>query len=179
MKMKLKIARLACLPVAMASLLTTSLLAASLLAGCGQNPAPPPAIIAATPSEPATSSSRDFGNYVLYFNAIRTDVLTPEIAKKNNIARSANRALVNISISKKAEGTPGVPVAGSVVVQAVNLNGQFKDLTVREVREGDAIYYIGDVAVANDETLVFTVDATPSNETSPLSVRFQRQFFAE
>ena len=74
--------------------------------------------------------------------------LTPEIATNYGIARSANRALVNISMVKKAEGTPGVPVAGKVTVQAVNLNGQFKDLTLREVREGDAIYYIGDVAVA-------------------------------
>lgn len=162
-----KIAGLACLPVLMASLLT----------GCGQNPASPAATVATTPSEPATSSSRDFGDYVLFFNAIRTDTLTPEIARNYNIARSANRALVNISMVKKTEGTPGVPVPGSVTVQAVNLNGQFKDLTVREVREGAAIYYIGDVPVANDETLVFTVDATPVNETSRFSVRFQRQFF--
>ena len=77
---------------------------------------------------------------------------------------------------KKAEGTTGIPVAGTVTVQAVNLNGQFKDLTVREVREGDAVYYIGDVAVTSDETLVFTVDATPENGGTPLSVKFQRQF---
>ena len=167
MNTKQKFASLACLPVLIVSLLT----------GCGQDPAPPATIIAGTPTEPATSSSRDFGDYVLHFNAIRTDALTPEIARNYNIARSANRALVNVSMLKKTEGTPGVPVPGSVTVQAVNLNGQFKDLTVREVREGAAIYYIGDVTVANDETLVFTVDATPINETSRFSVRFQRQFF--
>jgi hypothetical protein len=152
-------------------------LTCSILTGCGQNTAPPAPVAAATPTEPATSSSRDFGNYVLYFNAIRTDALTPEIAKNYNIVRSANRALLNISMVKKADGTPGVPVPGSVTAQAVNLNGQFKDLALREIREGEAIYYIGDVAVANDETLVFTVDATPVNETSRFSVRFQRQFF--
>lgn len=175
MNTQLKIARLASFPVLLASLLASLL--AGLLTGCSQDPAPPKATVAATPSEPATSSSRDFGDYVLYFNAIRTDTLTPEIAKAYNIVRSANRALVNISMVKKAEGTSGVPVPGSVTVQAVNLNGQFKDLTLREIREGPAIYYIGDVTVANDETLVFTVAATPVNETSPFSVRFQRQFF--
>ena len=149
----------------------------SILAACGQSPAPSTASVATPASEPATSSSRDFGNYVLYFNAIRTDALTPEVAKNYNIARSANRALVNISMVKKAGGKAGVPVPGSVTAQAVNLNGQLKDLTLREVREGDAIYYIGDVPVTNDETLVFTVDANPVNETSHFSVRFQRQFF--
>jgi hypothetical protein len=68
-------------------------------------------------------------------------------------------------------------VAGRVSAQAVNLNGQFKDLTLREIREGDAIYYIGDVLVANDETLVFTIEATPADESSRYAVRFQREFF--
>lgn len=167
MKTKGRIASLACVPF----------MVAALIAGCGQKAPPPAAPTAAAASEPDTASSKDFGDYVVYFNAIRTDALTPEIATSYGIARSANRALVNISLVKKADGTPGVPVAGSVKVQAVNLNGQFKDLTVREVREGSAIYYIGDVAVANDETLVFTVDATPENSTTPFSLKFQRQFF--
>ena len=163
----------------LASLAILSLLTASLVTGCDPGPTPPQANAAAPAVEPDTASSRDFGEYVVYFNALRTDALTPEIAKMNNIARSANRALVNISLVKKAEGTPGTPVPGAVTVQAVNLNGQFKDLTVREVREGDAIYYIGDVSVANDETLVFTVDATPVDTTSRLSLRFQRQFYGQ
>jgi hypothetical protein len=167
-------ARLACVPVVTAGLVFG--LMATVLTGCGDNP--PPQVATSGPAlEPATASSRDFGDYVLHFNAIRTDTLTPEIAKVYNIARSANRALLNISLVKKVEGTPGVPVAGKVTAQAVNLNGQFKDLTLREVREGDAIYYIGDVLVANDETLVFTVDATPADGTSQYSVRFQREFF--
>lgn len=156
----------------------TALLAgllAGLVTGCGQKP-PEPAV-ATTALEPATASSRDFGDHVLYFNAIRTDTLTPEVATNYGIVRSANRALVNISMVKKAEGSSGIPVAGSVAAQAVNLNGQFKDLTLREVREGGAIYYIGDVAVASDETLVFTVDATPEGASTALSVKFQRQFF--
>lgn len=161
----------------LASLAGLVCLTCAILTGCGQNASPPAPGVAAIPTEPDTSSSRDFGSYVLHFNAIRTDTLTPEIAKSYNIVRSANRALLNISIVKKADGSPGVPVPGSVTAQAVNLNGQFKDLALREIREGDAIYYIGDVAVANDETLVFTVDATPVNETSRFSIRFQRQFF--
>lgn len=166
-----------------ASRACASLLLAGLIAGfttgCGQKPPAPAATAPAAPAEPATSSSRDFGTHVLYFNALRTDSLTPEVATSYGIVRSANRALVNISMIRKAEGSPGIPVAGKVNVQAVNLNGQFKDLTLREVREGEAIYYIGDVAVANDETLVFTVDATPEGTSTPLSVKFQRQFVGQ
>lgn len=162
-----------------ASLACTALVVAGLVTGCGQKPQPAASSAPAAPSEPATSSSRDFGSYVLYFNAIRTDSLTPEIATTYGIVRSANRALVNISMVQKVEGSTGIPVAGKVTAEAVNLNGQFKDLAVREIREGQAIYYIGDVDVANDETLVFTVNATPANATTPLSVKFQREFVAE
>lgn len=162
---------------------SVALLLAGLIVGlataCGQKPTPAADPVATTPSEPATSSSRDFGEFVLYFNAIPTDSLTPEVATNYGIVRSANRVLLNISMVKKSEGSPGIPVPGSVTAQAVNLTGQFKDLTLREVREGEAIYYIGDVAVAGEETLVFTVDATPENTTTPLSVKFQRQFIGE
>ena len=148
-----------------------------LAAGCGQERPPPPATPGVA-SELETATSRDFGDHGVYFNALRSDTLTPEIATSYGIVRSANRALVNISMSKKADGTPGIPVAGAVTVQAVNLNGQFKDLTLREVKEGSAIYYIGDVSVADDETLVFTVTATPEGTSTPLTVKFQRQFVA-
>jgi hypothetical protein len=167
MHTQLRIARLACLP----------LLVAGLVTACGPRPASnPPAATDTVPMEAPTATFREFGDHTLYFNAIRTDRLTPEVATSYGIARSANRALLNISLVKKAEGTSGVPVAGQVEARAVNLNGQLKDLKVREVREGEAIYYIGDVAVGNEETLVFTVDATPADGGSRMSVRFQRQF---
>ena len=130
-------------------------------------------------AEPETATSRDFGDYILYFNAIQTDQLTPEVARQYNIVRSKNRALLNVSMVRKVEGSTGVPVAGSVSAQAVNLNGQLKNLNVRQITEGEAVYYIGDVSVSSGETLVFTVDATPINETSRFSVRFLRNFYAD
>jgi len=131
------------------------------------------------PAEPENASMKDFGDYVLHFNAISTDQLQPEVARAYNITRSKNRAMLNVSIIRKEEGTIGKSVAGSVSATANNLTGQLKNLTLRQITEGDAIYYIGDVAVASRETLVFNIDATPINETSRFSVRFQRQFFAD
>ncbi|MCL4720519.1 MAG: DUF4426 domain-containing protein [Gammaproteobacteria bacterium] len=153
-------------------------LSSVLVAACGQAPAPSSGV-ASQPLEPATASSRTFGDYELHFVAIRTDRLTPEVARSYDITRSPNRALLNVSILKKAGDGPGTtPVAGKVKARAVNLNGQLKDLTLRELRDGDAVYYIGDVAVANEETLVFTVEATPADGTPAMVVRFQREFFS-
>jgi hypothetical protein len=84
-----------------------------------------------------------------------------------------------VSIIRKEEGTIGVSVPGDVTATANNLTGQLKNLTLRQVREGDAFYYIGDISIANAETLVFNVNATPENATDTLEVRFLRQFYTD
>ncbi len=100
-----------------------------------------------------------------------------DVARQYDISRSKSRTLLTVSIIRKEEGTPGVSVPGEVTVSANNLTGQIKNLSLRQIQEGEAYYYIGDVAVANNETLVFNIDATPENETDGLSVRFMRQFY--
>ena len=63
-------------------------------------------------------------------------------------------------------------------MQTTSLAGQIKDLTLREIVEGDgeAIYYVGDTAVANGETLIFDIQATPEGGTQSPRVKFQRHF---
>jgi hypothetical protein len=155
------------------------LVAASIwLTGCDQGPGEQQQDTQAIAVLAATESQRDFGDYVVHFNALTTQQLTPEIASQYSIVRSENRALLNVSILKKQENGSQVPVPGAVAASAVNLTGQLRNLLVREIREQEAIYYIAETAVSNGETLVFTVDVTPQNEASRFTVRFQKQFFA-
>lgn len=128
---------------------------------------------------PGTESTKDFGDYVLHFNAIGTDQLTENIARQYGIVRSRSRAMLNVSILRKAEGTMGTPVTGSVSASAVNLSGQFRNINIREIKEGTAVYYIGETSISDGETLIFTVDATPINEASRFTVRFKEQFFVD
>jgi hypothetical protein len=130
-------------------------------------------------AEPEDATSKEFGVYAMHFNAISTNQLPPDVARAYNIVRSKNRAMLNIAVIKDVDGTPGVSVSGDVSATATNLTGQRKNLTLRRIKEGEAIYYIGDVAVANAETLVFNISATPEGETEEFSVRFTRQFFSD
>ena len=60
--------------------------------------------------------------------------------------------MLNVSIIRKSDN---MPVAGEVTVKTVNLTGQLKSVTMRQIEEpGDvvAIYYIGETPVANRET---------------------------
>jgi hypothetical protein len=155
-----------------------TLAAAALITSCGQDDSGQSAR-RKIQAEPENVTSKAFGDYVLHFNSISTDHLPPEVARAYNIVRSKNRAMLTVSIIKNVEGAPGAPQAGTVNATAANLTGQIKNLTLREIREDNAIYYIGDVAVANSETLVFNIEAIPENETDRISVRFSRQFFAD
>jgi len=130
---------------------------------------------------PATESSKDFGEYVVYFNALLTDQLSPDIAREYNIVRSKSRALLNVSIHRKLQNGTTEAVTGAVSASAINLNGQLKTMSLREVREEAAIYYIGELAITDGEVLIYTIDATPGNEPgqSRFTVRFKKQFFVE
>lgn len=127
----------------------------------------------------ATESAKVFGDYVLYFNAVPTDALDADIAGEYGIVRSKNRVLLNIVMEHRpAIGLPTV-VRGTVKASATNLNGQLRNLLTREISEGEAIYYIAETQVVNGENLIFMIEATPESTTTPLEVRFQKEFFVE
>jgi hypothetical protein len=151
-----------------------SLLALTALAGCNRAPTPTTA-----PAQPATDSFQDFGNYSVHYNALRTDSLTPEVARAYGIQRSANRVMLTVTILKKdTPQSQGKPVDGTVEVAAYNLNGQMKGIDMRRVSEGDAIYYIGEVSISGTEILVFDITATVTGEATPFKVKLQREFYA-
>lgn len=145
------------------------------LAACGQTPAP-----TTQAAQPSDESFKDFGSYELHYNALRTDLLTPDVAKGFGIQRSKNQVLLNVSLlHKEADHAPRKPVDAEVSVDAYNLNGQLKNLEMRRVTEGEAIYYIGEVNITGNEILVFDIKAKPASEAAPFEVKFKREFFAD
>lgn len=144
-----------------------------LAVACGDGTTQDTAVPAATPSG---ETSQEVGDYVVHFNAMTTDQLTPEVAKLHGIVRSKNRAMLNVSFVAKSSSDS---VEGEVEVAAANLTGQTKTIKMRRVQEGDAVYYIGEVPVANRETLIFDIKATPEGSSETATMRFKRQFFTD
>lgn len=125
-------------------------------------------------AQPAGASSSDIGDHVVHFSAQLTDQLPPEVARAYNILRSKNRAMLNVSVLEAGTGTP---VEATVTVKTVNLTGQLKNVVMRKIQEQEAIYYIGETPVANQETLIFDISVTPSGVSEASNVRFKRQFY--
>ncbi len=128
----------------------------------------------------ANVHDKEFGNYTVHINALTTDQLPTEVARGYKISRSKNRAMMNISIlEKQADGE--MPVSASINVIAKNLSSQLKNVTVREIKESDpvAVYYIGELPVSNEETIVFDLDITPAGATETILISYRQQFFTE
>jgi len=125
-------------------------------------------------AEPAEASFVDIGDHIVHFSAQSTDQLPPEVARAYNIVRSKNRAMLNVSVLK---GDSNTPVTADITVKTVNLTGQLKNVTMRMIQEQEAIYYIGETPVANQETLIFDISVRPDGVDEASDVRFKRQFY--
>jgi hypothetical protein len=134
----------------------------------------------AMPASGKAQQSQDFGNYVVHYNALNTNLIPPQVAQGYGIKRSSSRALLNITVLKKVMDTPGTPVRGTVTSSGTNLTGQRREIEIREINDTEgAIYYIGEMPVHNLETYNFTVTILPEGENEPLVVKFRQQFFTE
>ncbi len=122
-------------------------------------------------------NAQDFGDYVVHYNALTTDMIPPEVARQYGIKRSKSRAMLNIVVLKKIMGTGTEPMTARVTASATNLTGQKKRIDLRLIREAHAIYYIGEFGISNQETLDFDIEVTPEGSKQPLHVRFRHEFF--
>lgn len=127
-------------------------------------------------AQPAGETNADIGDHIVHFSALTTDNLPPEVARAYGIVRSPNRAMLNVSVLDESDNSA---VEADVSVKTVNLTGQLKNVTMRQINEQDAIYYIGELAVANRETLIFDISVRPDGVATASDVRFKRQFFTD
>lgn len=131
------------------------------------------ALFLTLPSQIQAEQSKSFGNYVVHYSAFTTDNLTPSIAKKYGIQRSKKHALLNIAVLKDAS----VPVRAAIKATTTNLSQQLRQLTLREISEQEAIYYITDTPVDNAEILQYDIDIIPEGETQSYTLSFEEQFY--
>jgi Domain of unknown function (DUF4426) len=121
------------------------------------------------------------GDYVIHYNTLNTSMLQPEIAKTYQVTRSKNRALLMISIRKvnKADKTDVPATAKEISAKMSNLVGQIKELPLRQVDEKEAIYYLNDFAINNEDTLKFSIKVSLEGQEAVKEINFSQQFFVD
>ena len=124
-------------------------------------------------------NSTQIPGYTIHHNAIPTASLDPAIAKQYRIQRSKYRGMLNVSVIKDEAGTTGKSSPAVVLAKATNIRGQLISIPMRQVLEADAIYYIGEFRIADQETLNFDLQVQPQGESRFYKANLSQQFFID
>lgn len=124
----------------------------------------------------AHAEVKKFGDLEVNYNVIVTDTLAPQVAKTYGIQRSKHRLLLTVAVSRPDE--KGVPRAINADVTAYTLNmiEQHRQIKMRRISEGEAIYYVGDFGYATPDFLRFTINVTEPGSGKPHKIEFRRNF---
>ncbi|MEJ2393703.1 MAG: DUF4426 domain-containing protein [Candidatus Thiodiazotropha sp.] len=117
--------------------------------------------------------------YTIHHNAISSASLDPAIARQYSIQRSKYRGMLNVSVIKEKPGTTGESVRAVVLAKATNIRGQMITIPMRQVTEGDAVYYIGEFRIADQETLNFELQVQPQGTSRFYNAKLTQQFFID
>ncbi|HKJ94079.1 MAG TPA: DUF4426 domain-containing protein [Gammaproteobacteria bacterium] len=132
-------------------------------------------LLACVPLTAQAARFQRFGHDEVHYNIVPTGTLQPEIARRYHITRSRQRGLLTVAILRD-----GDPVRADVTATATDLNQQVREIDMREVREGQAIYYIGTFRANDGERLKFRITAdTRRPDTDPYVIRFMQHFYAQ
>lgn len=116
-----------------------------------------------------------FDQFQVHYNALSADMLPAEVARKYQFARSSKQGLVNIAVQK----LDGTPVPARIRGTAATLAGQRTDLVMREIREADAVYYLGEFPVRGRDTLSFELDITPEGSARSYTLTFRKNYVTD
>lgn len=125
---------------------------------------------------PAARAERvvDLGAYEAHYSLVPTLMLNARVLAEYGISRGRDRALLSVSVLDAEGAAVRAEVAGTVT----NLLGQTRALALREVREGEAVYYLDEVRHDDNEVLRFVIEVTPSDGRAR-EFSFQQKMYFE
>ena len=131
------------------------------------------ALVALAAGVAFAEQKQSFGAYEMHYSVFNPTFLRTEIAERYNLVRGRDKALLNVSVLR---GDQSVVVAVTGTVK--NLLGQSQPLDFRQVRDGDAVYYLAMLTYQDRDTLRFEISADLPGY-GPAAVRFQQTLYWE
>ncbi len=117
-----------------------------------------------------------FGPWQFHYIVLPTKFLQAKTAQSYGIVRGEDRALINVSIIHTDNG----PTPARVEGEYINLLSQRRPLEFREVREGEAVYYLAEIKHTDRDTLRFELSAWPEGAgTAPLEIKVMQRMYVE
>ncbi|EJK99361.1 hypothetical protein PflQ2_0396 [Pseudomonas fluorescens Q2-87] len=111
-----------------------------------------------------------FGDVTVHYNTFNSTYLTPDIAKAAELIRSKSQGVINVSVIKS-----GKPLVADVSGTVKDLTSQSVPLKFKQVVEQDAIYYIAQYPVNQQETRTFEIKVQTGDKINTLN--FNQELF--
>ncbi|UJF23495.1 DUF4426 domain-containing protein [Shewanella sp. OMA3-2] len=117
------------------------------------------------------------GSFDIHYMALSSTFITPAIAKTYGIERSRYNGIINIAVLDTSQaGNPAVAVEISGI--ANNLLDAKMALNFKEIREGNAIYYIAEVPYRDDQEINFSIVIKHAKKLNT-SLKFKQKFYID
>ena len=123
----------------------------------------------------AHADSQRSGDFIVYYSAISSTLITPAVARANDLGRGRHIGLINIAVKRGRDPASAVPVAATITGSVRNLSDQSTTLHFRAVSEPGAVYYLAEFPVSGIDTLRFDLRVQPVGG-SVIPVAFSRDF---
>ena len=117
---------------------------------------------------------RRFGDHEVHYIVVPSLFLQADVAHRHGLRRGEGLSIVNISVLDAAGKGAACRISG----HARNLLEQLAALQFREVREGDAVYYLAEVRHADQEVLRFNLTIEPQGAEA-FELAFQQRLYAK
>lgn len=137
------------------------------------------ALLLAVPLTAVAERAHREGDTIVHYNALPTTVLGADVATRYHIERSMHRGFVNIAVLRVQPDDTEIAVPAIIKANATSLIGQRQSIELREIRDQDAIYYIGEFTIRGEELLRFDLDVKPQGNDRSIRVQFEQSFVAD
>jgi hypothetical protein len=132
------------------------------------------AIVLACPGRASAAEVAKNGDLEMHSVAVPSTELTSDAAKDYNITPGAGRGLLTVTLIRKGRNGKAESVPGQVYAGAVTQDNKLFTIPIREVRQADGVYYLGEYRVTVPDKLRFLVNANVLGK--PLKAEFTRAF---
>jgi hypothetical protein len=126
-----------------------------------------------------TDVQQRFGDYNAHYSVFNSSFIDPDIAATYDITRGGNIALVNIAVTRVNAGGESLGLPGLINGRVQNLLGQSRDLEFKEIREGQATYYLASFPISNEDPQHFFINLRPEGASSTFELKFTRTLYTD
>lgn len=114
-----------------------------------------------------------FGELNVHYSVFNSSFLQPDVAARVGLTRGKTVGVLNISAMKADKGQQA-KVSGTIK----NLIGQETTLAFKEIKEGEAVYYLAEFPLRQREVLNFSVQVQ-IGDSAPNTLSFSQEVFPD